>query len=173
MRGPGSRLVACLLLPFLLAAQSPPRGKNHLHWNELSPLIVGKRVWLSLPDGERISGVVHAIQTASLDLDIAKTSDKMAYPKGLAVIPRSAVTTIRVNKPSGHKGLIIGGAIGAGIAAAAAGTLAVVASNEGGNPLDAVIAAVIIAPVAIGLLAGWLIDTAAHRGGFTITVIPD
>jgi hypothetical protein len=63
------------------------------------------------------------VDSLGLGVDITKTSNRKAYPKGLVSIPRSEVPSIQLNKPVGHKGLIIGGVVGAGIGATAGGLL--------------------------------------------------
>ena len=102
----------------LLATQAPAEDKLRLHWNELAPLVTGKRVWLPLSEGVRVAGKVREVDSTGLKVEVTKSSDRKAYPKGLVSIPRSSVSTIRLNKAPTHKGIIIGGAVGGGIAAA-------------------------------------------------------
>jgi hypothetical protein len=157
----------------LVAAQAPAAGGLRLRWNELAPVVTGKRVWLQLNGGVRIAGTAREVEPASLKVEVAKTSDRKTYPKGLVSIPRSSVSTIQVNKPSGHKGILIGGAVGGGIAAAAGGTIVAIQRNDSGIAGGAILATAIVAPIAIGLLIGLLIDSAAHHGGQRITIIAD
>ncbi|MBI3665889.1 MAG: hypothetical protein HY236_06635 [Acidobacteria bacterium] len=151
----------------LLATRAPAEDRLRLRWNDLAPLITGKRVWLPLNEGVRVAGTVREVESTGLKVEVTKTSDRKTYPKGLVSIPRSMVSTIQLNKPSGHKGVIIGGAVGGGTGAALGGVLGLVVVSEG------VMAAGIGGPIAIGLLVGWLIDSIAHHGGMRITVMPD
>ena len=167
------RMVVLSVSMCLLTPPVPAETRNHVRWNDLAPLIDGKRVWLPLSGGVRIVGTVRELTATGIKLDVTKTSDRKAYPKGLVLIPRSSVSTIQVNKPAGHKGIIIGGAVGGGIAAAAGGTLIAIRRNEGGTSGNGIIAAAIVGPIALGLLAGWLIDSVVHRGGERITVLAD
>ena len=167
------RSAALVISICLLATQAPAAERLQLRWNELAPLVTGKRVWLPLSGGARVEGTVTEVDSTGLKVEVRKTSDRKAYPKGLVSIPRSSVSTIQLNKPTGHKGIIIGGAVGGGIAAAAGGTLLAIRRNEGGTGGDPIIAASIAGPIAIGLLAGWLIDSIAHRGGKRITIQAD
>ncbi len=157
----------------LLAIPAPAENNLHLRWNELAPLITGKRVWLRLNDGVRITGAVQAVDAAGLKVQVTKTSDQKSYPKGVLSIPRSSISTIQLNKPAGHKGLIIGGAAGTGIGVTAGVILAAIRKNEGGTSGNGIIAAAILGPIAVGLLLGWVADSLAHQGGKRITVIPD
>lgn len=166
------RVTALVVSMCLVAAQAPAR-ELRLHWNELAPVVTGKRVWLHLIGGDRVAGTAREVEPAGLKVEVAKTSDRKAYPKGLVSIPRSSVTSIQVNKPAGHKGIIIGGAVGGGIAAAAGGTIAAIQRNEGGINANAILTTAIVAPIAIGLLVGLLIDTIAHHGGQRVTIIAD
>jgi len=165
-------ILALFVSTCLLSAQAAAETKLGLHWNELTPLITGKPVWLRLNTGVRIVGIVREVDSLGLRVDVTKTSNRKAYPKGLASIPRSEVPAIQLNKPAGHKGLIIGGVAGAGIGATAGGLLTGIAHNEGTSP-DGIIAAVVAGQIAIGLLSGALRDSIAHHGGKRIIVLPD
>ncbi len=173
--------IGCALRPALavvtaagvLSTQLLAEQKLELRWSELAPAVTGKRVWVPLNGGARISGEVREVEPAGLKVQVRKTSDRKAYPKGLASIPRSEVSTVLLTKPAGHKGIIIGGAVGGGVAASAGGTLAAIRRNEGGTGGDAIIAAATVGPIAIGLLVGWLFDAVAHHRGKRIIVKAD
>lgn len=144
-----------------------------LRWRDLASVVTGKRVWLPLNGGVRISGTVREVESAGLRIEVRKTSDRRAYPKGLVSVPRSAVSIILLSKPVGHKGIIIGGAVGGGIGATAGGTLAAIRRNEGGTAGNGIIAAAAVGPIAVGLLVGWLFDAAAHHRGKRIIIRAD
>ena len=114
-----------------LAAPSAARPVE-LKWGELAPLIGNQKVQLALPDGAVISGETIAVRDDALVLDVKKTSNKAAHPKGNAAIPRDSVTLLQVERQS-HKGAraigttvgVVSGVIGGGyVAAKAAGSTA-------------------------------------------------
>ena len=53
-----------------------------LRWEELSPYVVGRDVELQLPDGTKLRGETVSVRDDILSLDVKKTSNKRAYPKG-------------------------------------------------------------------------------------------
>jgi hypothetical protein len=169
----GSRLIALGLCWLLPAAPLHAGEQLRLRWSEVAPHIAGKRVWLPLSEGVRVSGTVQAVDATGLKVDIAKTSDRQRYPKGLASIPRTAITTIQLTKPAGYKGIIIGGAVGGGVAVAASAPLIAIQNNEGGTGADPYIAAAILVPLAIGLTLGWFSDWSARRNAKSIVIVPD
>jgi len=167
------RVVVLLISLCLLTGQVLAEDALRLRWNELAPAVSGQRVWLSLSGGERVAGTVREVEPAALRVEVRKTSNSKTHPKGLVSIPRSAVSTIDLHQPRGHKGIIIGGAVGGGIAAAAGGTLIAIGRNEGGTPHGAIMAGATAGPVAVGLLVGWLVDTIARRGDKRIVVVAE
>lgn len=167
------RAVALVVSMCLFALPVPAEETLHLRWNDLAPLINGKRVGLTLNGGVLVAGTVHGVETTGLKVEITKTSDRRTYAKGLVMIPRPSVSTIQLNQRATHKGVIIGGAVGGGIAAAAGGILGAQQRNEGGTGGEGAMAAAIAAPIAIGLLIGALFDSIAHRGGKRITIVGD
>lgn len=164
-------MAAFLISIGLIAAQMSAEDLS-LRWSDLAPVINGKRVWLPLNGGVRVSGTVREVDSTGLKVEVAKTSDPKVYPKGQVTIPRSSVSTIQLNKPAGHKGIIIGAVAGGAVAAVAGGTLLAIRRNEGGTGADGLIAAAIAGPIAVGLLLGWLGDRIAHHGAKRITVVP-
>jgi hypothetical protein len=77
-----------------LAASKPVE----LKWSELNTAIYGHSVELSLPSASSIKGDVVAVREDALVLDVKKTSDAKAFPKGNAVIPRVSVTLLTLEK---------------------------------------------------------------------------
>jgi len=80
------------------AAWAGQAGQASLKWSELGPRITGKKVALVLPDGTSVQGKVRGVDPAGLRLDISKTSDKKAQPKGVHTIPRQSVFFLRVTE---------------------------------------------------------------------------
>jgi hypothetical protein len=161
-----SRRLAAVFTCVSLLASSLPAADASVRWKELPPLVTGRRVWIPLNDGVRLAGTIRVVEPAALLLEVKKTSNRKAYPKGLVRIPRSAISTIRVNKPDGHKGAKVGLAIGVGGGVA----LGAIANNEGSQAVGATMAG-ILGLVGAGLGAGWLVDSVAHRSGRTIRIV--
>lgn len=166
------RMLALILTLLLLSPRAAAEEIIPARWNQLAPHVTGRRVWLPLADGARISGVVQEVTPTGLAMEIAKTSNRKAWPKGAASIPRSSVSTIRLTKPPGHKGLIIGGAVGGGMTAAAGGTLVAIGRNEGGG-VEPIVGALVALPLVIGLAVGLLVDALGRRDAKRIVVAPE
>jgi hypothetical protein len=168
----GEVMLALVVSTCLLTARATAQTKLGLHWNEIASVITGKRVWLRLNGGVRIAGTVREVDSLGLKVDVTKTSNRRAYPTGLVSIPRSEVPAIQLNKPAGHKGLIIGGAVGVGVGATMGGLAG--GGADGGPFADpTVTAALASGQVAIGMLLGALCDSVAHHGGKRIIVLKD
>jgi hypothetical protein len=144
-----------------------------VRWSGLDALITGKRVWIPLKSGVRLSGTVQSVSSDAMQMDVRKTSNRKLYPKGLVSIPRAEVASLRLNKPPGHKGLIIGSSIGLGIGTTTGLTLGAIARNEGATGPWGLYAVSIAAPVALGVGLGVLADWLGSRGSRRIVVLPD
>lgn len=90
-------------------AQSKPA---ELKWGELAQLIGGQQIEMVLPDGTVVKGEAIAVREDSLVLDVKKTSNKNAQPKGNATIPREAVALLRLERKSGSWGRSLGTTVG-------------------------------------------------------------
>ena len=90
-----------LLVAFALVGQSTgmaaPRPLE-LKWSELSSTIRGRTIKLTLPEGATVSGEVIVVREDSLVVNVRKTSDSKAYPKGSAPIPRASVTVLSMTE---------------------------------------------------------------------------
>jgi hypothetical protein len=69
-----------------------------LKWGELAPTIQGHQVELTLTGGTRVTGDVAAIRDDGMVLDVKKTSDAKAYPKGNASVPRGSVQLVKLKR---------------------------------------------------------------------------
>ena len=157
-------LLFICLLPPPMAGKDPGRP---VPWSDLSPILVGRAAALTLPGDIRVKGKVIAVRPDGLQLEITKSSDRVAYPLGPKLIPRPAVSTIMVSKHGGYKWTVLGTAIGGGIGAVLGTAAAKYAVNEGAD-FGGIIAALVIVPTAVGFLAGYFSD----RGTMTISVQP-
>jgi hypothetical protein len=138
------------------AKEKPDRHTFRLQWRDLERATRGYRIALQLPSGVKRQGDPVAFEPDQLVLDVRKTSDKRAYPKGRAIIPRPEVTSLRVNKTRRTwriRGTAIGGAIGTGMA------VPIAALAENLNNSTALAGALAVAvPAGVGYLLGWAAD---------------
>ncbi len=154
-----------VLLTLATAAALPPRGiceeksqrrTFHLQWRDLDRAARGYRIGLQLPSGIRLQGDVVAFEPDELVIDVRKTSDKRAYPKGRAIVPRPEVTRLKVIKTRAtwrKVGTAIGGGIGGGLA-----TPMVALALDGGHNAAVTGILTVAVPAGIGYLLGWAAD---------------
>ena len=90
--------------------ESSAENKVRLRWSEAGRAIAGRTVTLALPGGS-VTGKVLAVEPESLRMNIKKTSDRSAYATGLAAVPKSAVSLVRLEK-RGIRWQLIGTAAG-------------------------------------------------------------
>ncbi len=124
-------------------------GQEELTWNELSQVIVERKVAVPLPGNRKVEGEVLAVRPDGIVMDIWKTSDRAAFPRGQGFVPRSSVNSVRVIREKGPMKLV------GGIAGTAGGFLAVIAVGFVTNGVGAI-------PM---LLAGW---PACGVGGYYV-----
>ena len=68
-------------------------------WEGLSA-IVGQKVRVVMPDGSRIQGRATKVEADALAVEIRKTSNKTAYPKGKYLVPRATLKAVDVEQPT-------------------------------------------------------------------------
>ena len=104
-----------LMCALCCAAPAAVASSNQveLKWSELAPLIIGQKVKLVLPGGPEIKGLAVAVREDALVLNVKKTSDRKAYPKGQNVIPRASMSTLQLETKHGSGGRTIGVIAGA------------------------------------------------------------
>jgi hypothetical protein len=93
------RTPVAAVLTLVLAGQAQVFAASaavELRWNELHDMIYRHTIELTLPGAVTVKGDVAAIREDALVLNIKRTSDAKAFPKGDAVIPRSSVTLLKV-----------------------------------------------------------------------------
>jgi hypothetical protein len=164
----------CLLLLAVLAAAAlaaPPQDSRgpaprvvRLQWRDLDRLTRGRSISLVLPSGIELGGIVASVEKEELILDVRKTSNKQAYPKGRATVPRPEVKRCRVVTKNSHTWAGVGGGIGAAI-----GTLvAIPVAQCCSSPAKSAALAIAI-PAAVGYLLG----READRAVMDIIIEPD
>lgn len=159
------RLQAFTVALLMLGAAGLDAAQDtRVSWSGLGPLVNGRTVAVTLPDGTDLKGKVVEVADSRLVMDVARTSNRNAHPKGRTDIPKASVRVLQVHR-SGAKWKVIGTTIGLGAGLAIAAPVNTYAHNEGdGAPLA--VAAIVAGPAALGFLAGW----AADRKTVTIVV---
>jgi len=147
--------------------KSGPEKQYRLQWGDLAGMIAAQKVSMVLPDAAHLQGRVLAVEPEALVLDITKTSDRRAHPKGHASIPRASVSVLRLTKPGGHVWQIVGGTLGT-IGGMALGTLVVLAA-DGEDTAIGLGAGIAVA----GGVAGWWGGRVSDRRVIVITVVPE
>jgi hypothetical protein len=99
---------AAILMCLVWCAAPAEAASLELRWSELAPIILEHRVKVVLPGGQEIQGQAVAVREDALVLDIEKTSDRKAYPKGQGSIPRTSLTTLQVETIRGSGGRTMG-----------------------------------------------------------------
>ncbi len=106
------------LLPGVAAAGTVPE----LTWDAFAAKADGCTIRMLLPDGTRVEGRPVAFRAEAMELNVRKTSNRRAHPKGVLTIPRETVSVveIRANRKTGRLvGLLV--PLGAGAAMVGAG----------------------------------------------------
>ena len=142
-----------------------------MKWDELSG-VAGQNVSIVMPHGAVVTGKVSRVEADGLVMNVARTTDPAAYPKGNLRVARAGLRTIEIRR-KGHKFRVIGTALGfvAGVtggAAAAIGVQGGLFSNNNQGKAAATFAG-IIAGATVG---GYLIGNAADRKSVTVEVVP-
>ena len=117
-------LIAILALVAQDAAFAAPKSNVPVSWDELSGILVEKRISTVLPDGTRISGEVLAVRPESLVVDVRHTSNKKLHAKGQNEIPRASVKEVRIIRERNAAMRIVGGIAGGVGSVFAVGALA-------------------------------------------------
>jgi hypothetical protein len=170
----GRWLCYLLLATAAVGAEKDPKdlkdsGRRtfRLEWRDLDRMVRGRSIDITLPSGVQLKGRVTSVELDALMLDVRKTSNKRAYPKGRAVVPRPEVTQFTLARKEGYAwsavGASIGGTIGAGVAAGLVQVL------EGDGQRAAAAALAIGIPAAIGYGLGW----GADHEYVNVIVVPD
>lgn len=115
-------VLACLML-WQGAASAARKVELALPWSQLAPVIQQRKIALVLPGGTHVEGKVIDVTAEALVLNVTKTSDSSAQPKGKTSIARSAVLAIRLNETKGPK-RALWTSVGAGAGAASGWLLA-------------------------------------------------
>jgi hypothetical protein len=162
------------LVTFGLQSLSAETVHIRMAWIDLEPMIRGHNV-IVRTSGASLRGRALMVEKDSLLLEVRKTSDAAAYPKGRTSVPRAAIQEITLVQYVGNGrriGKFIGGALGLTF-----GLLAAVAIGFKENPetvgrRKVFIAILVPGSLIGGLLGGYLLGRLADREITVIEVIP-
>ena len=164
---PHSPLAAAMLL-FWVAPAAGAVSPDRLTWEEL-PQLVGKHVSIALYDGGAVAGTVREVEADALLIQVSKSTNLVAYPKGPMRVPRAKLHVLDLHG-KGHKYRAIGTAIGfvAGAAGAVAASGGVGLSRDDQGAVGAIAA---VAVLAGATAAGYITGNARDRRTTTIRII--
>jgi len=152
-----------LLQDAAFAQQAPTLNSKQVQisWEELSGLVIDKKISTTLPDGTRLEGEALAVRPEALVMDVHKTSNRKLYPKGQTEVPRQAVSEVRVIRTRGPVMRIICGILGGVGGAYGAGALGFVIDSVA-VMVPLILLGIPLAAVG-GYYAGKLADTHTTR----------
>jgi uncharacterized protein YcfJ len=148
----------------LVLAESRPL---ELKWGELSPMIKGQQVQLALPDGAAIQGEAIAVREEALVLDVRRTSNAKAYPKGSATIPRASITLIQVERRRGSWGRKLGTVVGVLSGVVLGGYVAAKTADSAGPGI-----ATFLGIASAGTVGGYYVGKELDRRVTLIKIVP-
>jgi hypothetical protein len=146
-------------------------GPHRLTWEEL-PQLVGKHVSIALYKGGAVAGRVRGVQSDALLVEVTRSTDPVAYPKGPMRVPRATLHVLELHE-KGFKYRVIGTSIG--LVAGTAGGVGVAFGVEGGPLSDrhgTAAGTAMIGVMAGVTAAGYAVGNAADRYTTTIQIIP-
>ncbi len=159
--------VAVLVLFCLVQADVQAETRPlELKWGELAPTVQGHSVELTLTGGAKITGDVAAIRDDAMVLDVKKTSDAKAYPRGNASVPRSSVQLVKL-KRSGGWGKTLGTTLGVLSGVTVGGYIAGTTQNDAGPGIAVFL--IVAGAMSVG---GYLLGRQADQQSTTIRVVP-
>jgi hypothetical protein len=156
-----------LAAPLLADAAAP----MHIKWEGLT-VVIGKTVSIAMPGGAAITGKATSIESDALVVDVQKTSDRTAYPKGVVRVPRATLHRFEM-QTKGKVGRIVGTPVGF-VVGGGAGLGAWVGIQGGlwgnNNPTGA--AAAWIGIAAAGTVGGYLLGNSVDKHWTAIEILP-
>ena len=149
-------------------ASAAREERIELKWSELGQAVAGRTVQMVLPDETSLKGPVLNVTSEVLEIQIKKTSNRKAYPKGRFSVPRSSVSVLQLRAVKGFW-RAIGTAIGAGAATGAwtpvlvsVSSLETLKSHEG---------AVVFVTIAGAGAVGYVVGREADKRVTIITIV--
>ena len=87
--------IAALLL--WIAPSAGADSPQRLTWEQL-PQLVGKHVSIPLYNGGAVAGKILEVQGDALVIDVSKSTDPVAYPKGPLRVPRATLHVLELHQ---------------------------------------------------------------------------
>ena len=115
-------------------------------------MIFNKNIRIVMPDGTRIEGKATELEADALAVQVGKTTNENAYPKGRLLVPRATLKSFDIGN-STHRWRVIGTAMGYTGGIAVGALMGLAASGIGAR--DGVAAGVAIAGVGGVTVAGY------------------
>jgi len=138
-------------------------------WNELSRMIPGMNIRMSLPDGTTIRGQALEVRPDELVVDVRRTSNPRLHGKGRTSVPRPDVSAIELFLKRLPGAKPNAGAIGAGLGGAAVSPLIFYLGETNKISGWAALATVVGAAAGGAMVANHI---HGHPGDVLITVVP-
>ncbi|MGD0869969.1 MAG: hypothetical protein ABSB88_10490 [Bryobacteraceae bacterium] len=163
-----ARSLALLLAVPLLADAA---GLMHVKWEGLT-VVVGKTVSIAMPGGAVITGKATGVESDALVVEVKKSSDRSAYPKGVVRVPRAALHRLEM-QTKGKVGRIVGTTVGGVVGFA--GGFGAAFGIEGGllsNNHDAAAGTALIGITIGGAVAGYFVGNAADKHWTAVEILP-
>jgi hypothetical protein len=143
----------------------------HVKWEGLT-VVTGSTVSIAMPGGAVITGKATSVESDALVVDVRKTSDRTAYPKGVVRVPRATLHRFEM-QTKGKVGRAVG--IPVGFVVGFAGGLGAWIGIQGGilndkNPTAATVAWIGLA--AAGTVGGCFLGNSIDKQWTVIEILP-
>jgi hypothetical protein len=159
-------LALLLAVPLLADAA----GLMHVKWEGLT-VVVGKTVSIAMPGGAVITGKATGVEADALVVDVQKSSDRSAYPKGVVRVPRATLHRLEM-QTKGNVGRIVGTTLGlvVGFAGGVGAWLGIEGRLFGKH--DAAAGTALIGITTGGAVGGWFVGNAADKHWTAVEILP-
>jgi hypothetical protein len=156
-----------LAVPLLAGAAAP----LHVKWEGLTA-VTGHTVSIAMPGGAVITGRATGVETDALVVDVQKTSNRAAYPKGVVRVPRATLHRFEM-QTKGKVGRIVTTPVGFVVGAGAGFGAAILIQGgllNNDNPTGA--AAAWIGIAAAGTVGGYLLGNSLDKHWTPVEILP-
>lgn len=86
-----AKRVMALAVLSSLPAMADGDSLRRVSWEGLEALVAGRNVSIAMPGGAIVTGKATAVESDALLMTVAKTTDRVSYPKGPLRVPRATV----------------------------------------------------------------------------------
>jgi hypothetical protein len=143
----------------------------HVKWEGLT-VVTGNTVSIAMPGGAVITGKATSVESDALVVDVKKTSDRTAYPKGVVRVPRATLHRFEM-QTKGKVGRIVGTPVG--FVVGFAGGIGAVLGIQGGlfgDKNQGAAAAALIGLAAAGTVGGYFLGNSVDKHWTAIEILP-